>query len=50
MVSGMAHVYIWSRDINLNDELIKNNFGEPCEENFLSKVSLVDSRRRIHDN
>lgn len=40
MVGGMANVFIWSNGINVNHELIKKNFGEPCEENFLSKVSL----------
>lgn len=39
MVNGTAHVYIWSKGTNINDELIQKGYGEPCEENFLSKVS-----------
>lgn len=45
MVGGMANVFIWSNGVNINDELIKKNYGEPCEENFLSKVSLYDSEQ-----
>lgn len=42
----MAHVYIWSRGININEELIHHGFGEPCEENFLSKVKFARFGRK----
>lgn len=41
VVHGIAHVYVHAMGDNLNDVLIKNGFGESCEEDYLSKVKFL---------
>lgn len=41
VVNGTVNIFIHANDLNLNDVLIENGYGEFAEENFLSKVSKM---------
>lgn len=42
VVNGIVNVFIEAFHQNINDILIEKGYGEYCEENYLSKVSILE--------